>query len=90
MLYIWGKHNFPKVPQTMLVSEIIYFVVNSLCTHICLPSHFLCHIIWGPVLAVRIESGNKFVNLIANFFGFLFFQVENIFNDSSGKLYLFS
>lgn len=55
-------NNFSKVPQTMLIPDIMQFLIYYMVTFVCLPISYgtLLH---TRVVAVRIENERKLVNL---------------------------
>lgn len=77
----------------MLLPEIMQFLVHYMSTFVYLIS---CGTpVCAPVLAVRIESTNKFINvmiaclLCSGFLLLFFLPMKNIFKGSSDKSYIF-
>lgn len=71
----FGVNSFSKVPQTMLIPEIMQFLVHYMAIFVYLP--ISCGtLLFTLVLAVRIENENELVNLriayfvLASFFSF--------------------
>lgn len=73
MLYEkFGVNSFSKVPQTMLIPEIMQFLVHYMAIFVYLPISSGT-LLFTLVLAVRIENENELVNLRIAYFVLAFF-----------------